>query len=93
MSSYQFRRFTGRRLWKASYWDSTVRGNRNTTAVIRYIILNPVKGGLVSTPGDYPFWGSGTHSREALLAFAASAEGPADQTPASEPETEGGPDL
>jgi hypothetical protein len=34
---------------------------------VRYILLNPVKAGLVSNPLEYPFWGSETLTREELL--------------------------
>ncbi|HYN07104.1 MAG TPA: hypothetical protein VES67_06915 [Vicinamibacterales bacterium] len=55
--------------------------------MIRYIILNPVKAGLVSTPADYPFWGSGSHSREALLKLLEASEPmtPTDRLTAAEP--------
>jgi REP-associated tyrosine transposase len=69
MSSYQFLRFSGRKLWRGSYWDRTLRGA--TTDVIRYIVANPVKAGLVSHPLDYPFWGSQIYTREELLDLIA----------------------
>src|SRR5262245_13090324 len=49
-TSYQFLKFSGRRLWRNSYWDRTLRGEGATVAVIRYIVSNPVKAGLESDP-------------------------------------------
>jgi REP element-mobilizing transposase RayT len=67
VTSHQFRRFTGNKLWKDGYWDRTLSGGRATDDVVRYILLNPVKAGLVSNPLEYPFWGSETLTREELL--------------------------
>jgi REP element-mobilizing transposase RayT len=55
-TSHQFLRFTGNKLWKEGYWDRTLRGEHATVDVTSYIVLNPVKAGLVSNPLDYPFW-------------------------------------
>jgi REP element-mobilizing transposase RayT len=76
MSSHQFVRFTGRPLWKRSYWDTTLRGAGSTADVARYIVLNPVAAGIVSDPMDYPHWGSEIYTREALLDLIAVGGSP-----------------
>ena len=67
VTSHQFRKLTGNKLWKDDYWDRTLRGQDATVEVVRYIVLNPVKAGLVSNPLDYPHGGSESLSREELL--------------------------
>jgi REP element-mobilizing transposase RayT len=67
-SGFEFRKKTGKKLWRTDYWDSTVRGRSDSTEIIRYIVMNPVRAGLVATPSEYPSWGSETSTREALLA-------------------------
>jgi putative transposase len=62
----------GRRLWQEGYYDRVLR-DEDTAAVMRYIVNNPIRAGLVVSPGDYPFWGSFTHSREQILDFIARA--------------------
>ncbi len=52
------------RLWKASAWDRVLRTEDDSWAVIRYILANPVRAGLVKEPLDYPFSGSIKHTRE-----------------------------
>jgi putative transposase len=76
MSSHQFVRFTGRPLWKKSYWDHTLRGGPATVDVVRYIVFNPVKAGIVSDPMDYPHWGSEIYTREELLDLIATGGSP-----------------
>jgi REP-associated tyrosine transposase len=76
LSSHDFFKLTGRRLWKASYWDNTLRANGKTVDVIRYIVTNPVKAGLVSNALDYPFWGSAVYTREELLNLVVTGGSP-----------------
>jgi hypothetical protein len=68
-SGYVFVRKRGERLWQESYFDRLVRRDESLPDVIRYIIANPVRAGLVTRAVDYPHWGSSTHSREELLEF------------------------
>jgi putative transposase len=43
-------------LWAPAYHDRTVRKEDDVVAVARYIVANPLRAGLVSQIGDYPFW-------------------------------------
>ena len=56
------RKLRGRRpkFWQDRYYDSSVRGETERSEVIRYIHRNPVKRGLVASPGDYT-WSSYNH--------------------------------
>ena len=44
------------RVWQAGYHDHAVRKEQSLVAIARYIILNPVRAGLVKRVGDYPYW-------------------------------------
>jgi REP-associated tyrosine transposase len=68
-SGFRFKRAAGERLWQEGYYDRVLRGEEATVDVIRYIIENPLRRQLVTEIRDYPFWGSDTHTREALLEF------------------------
>jgi putative transposase len=46
--------------WQDRYFDSNIRGEAARSEVIRYIHRNPVKRGLVASPGDYQ-WSSFNH--------------------------------
>jgi REP-associated tyrosine transposase len=72
-SGFYFRRQTRNSLWQRYGFERMVREDDDTPSAIRYVIGNPVRAGLVQTPMDYPFWGSGVYSREALLEYAARA--------------------
>ncbi len=56
------RKLRGQResFWQERYHDSNIRGEAARSEVIRYIHRNPVKRGLVTTPGDYR-WSSFNH--------------------------------
>jgi REP element-mobilizing transposase RayT len=82
-TSHQFLRLTGNKLWKDGYWDRTLRGGSSTVDLVRYIVMNPVKAGLVSNPLDYPHWGSERLTQQDLLDLIAW----------SPPPTAGSPDL
>ncbi|MGH9222147.1 MAG: REP-associated tyrosine transposase [Vicinamibacterales bacterium] len=48
----------GRPLWQRGYHDRILRERDVNEAVIRYIVLNPVRADLVNDPRDYPFLGA-----------------------------------
>lgn len=43
-------------VWAHDYHDHAIRADEDLTAVARYIVLNPVRAGLVKRCGDYAFW-------------------------------------
>jgi REP element-mobilizing transposase RayT len=45
-------------LWQKSYYDHILRREEDIGDVIRYIVENPVRGGLVDRAEDYPFAGT-----------------------------------
>jgi putative transposase len=46
--------------WQPRYFDANIRGESARSEVIRYIHRNPVKRGLVASPGQYR-WSSFNH--------------------------------
>jgi putative transposase len=46
--------------WQSRYFDANIRGETARSEVIRYIHRNPVKRGLVASPGQYR-WSSFNH--------------------------------
>ena len=43
-------------VWEKSFHDRALRQDEEAIAVARYLVLNPVRAGLVTRVGDYPFW-------------------------------------
>lgn len=64
---YHFTQHSGQRLWQENYFDRTLRREDTVADVVRYLLNNPIRAGLVETLGDYPYWGSGVCSREELV--------------------------
>jgi hypothetical protein len=68
-SAWRFARGGDGRLWQPGYYDRVLREEEATPAVVRYIVENPVRAGIVKSPGDYPHWGSDSFTRGQLLDF------------------------
>ena len=71
-SGFGFKRTHGERLWQDSYFDRTLRENETVPTTIAYIVANPVRAGIVSSPGEYPYWGSQIYTRDEILDFIAT---------------------
>ena len=68
-SAFYFTRRTGIPLWQRYGYERVLRQEESTPTVIEYIVNNPVRAGLVTSPVDYPFWGSSVYSREQLMEY------------------------
>ena len=55
------------RLWQTGYYDRVLRPQEGWLNAARYVLLNPVRAGLVERPEDYPFCGSTEYSIETIL--------------------------
>jgi putative transposase len=66
-TGYAHRQSTQGTLWQGGFYDHVQRAEEDRAAVIRYVLENPIRAGLVSNLRDYPFWGSGVCSREELM--------------------------
>ena len=67
-TGWAYRRTRGQRLWREGFHDRVLRDESDALDVTLYIVQNPVRAGLVTSPAEYPFWGSCTRTREEILA-------------------------
>ena len=54
-------------LWQEGYYDRVLREHEDIKGIARYILENPVRARLVSTPVEYPYLGSDKWSLSELL--------------------------
>jgi REP element-mobilizing transposase RayT len=66
-SGFRYKQAHGARLWQESYFDRVLRSDEPEMTVVRYIVSNPIRTGIVETAQEYPFWGSQVHTREEIL--------------------------
>ena len=66
-SGYAHRQSTRSRLWQGGFYDHVLREEEDRAAVIRYLLENPIRAGLVTALREYPYWGSGLCSRDELI--------------------------
>lgn len=71
-TGFLYRRMTGRSLWQSGYYDCVLRSEETAATVCRYILENPVRAGLASAVGDYPFAGSDVFTVEEIAMAAMS---------------------
>jgi putative transposase len=61
--SVEFHRRVDGVLWQDGYFERVLRREEDTAAVIRYVLENPVRAGIVKSVTDFPFsWSVETHS-------------------------------
>jgi REP element-mobilizing transposase RayT len=60
----------GGQLWQDSFFDHVLRDTEATQRVVRYVLENPMRAGLVRYPWEYDHSGSLVYSREALFDWA-----------------------
>ena len=58
------------RLWQEGYYDRILRDDDPNEGVIRYILENPVRAGLVDHPREYPLMGAEKYDIDDLLLTA-----------------------
>ena len=44
------------RVWGSGYHDRLLRAEEQLVDAARYLVMNPVRAGLVRRAGDYPYW-------------------------------------
>ena len=66
-SGFYFKQRFGQQLWQRYGFERTLRDDEAALSVARYILENPVRGGLVRNAEDYPFSGSSVHSVAEIL--------------------------
>ena len=55
------------RLWQEGFHDRVLRDEDMNEAVIRYILMNPVRAGIVADARDYPYLGAENYDVPTLL--------------------------
>ena len=68
-TGFYFKKEFGESLWQRYGYERVLRDDETTSAVIRYVLENPLRAGLVASVADYPFVGSGEYSIAQLLDF------------------------
>ena len=66
-SGFAYSQRTGERLWQKGYFDRTLCAEEDVRRVVKYVLENPVRAGLVSFPTEYEFLGSDRWSTRELL--------------------------
>jgi putative transposase len=58
-TAYSYSKATGgRRLWQEGFHDRSLRRDDDIKATARYVLENPVRAGLATSPQDYKYCGS-----------------------------------
>jgi len=73
-AAFEFTSATRRKLWQPSYYDHVLREAESSLPFIRYILDNPVRGGLVKHLEDYSYLGAGAISVPQMLRELAEGE-------------------
>jgi putative transposase len=63
-------------LWQRYSYEHVLRDDDDLRRAAKYIFENPVRASLVSSPQNYPFLGSDTHSVNDILALVAISSRP-----------------
>jgi putative transposase len=66
-TGYCWSKKVGGPLWHPGFWDSHLIDEASLDRSIEYVVLNPVRAGLVSDPADYALTGSTVYAREDLF--------------------------
>jgi putative transposase len=66
ITGFAYRQQTRQPLWQPGYHERILRDDESTETVVRYILANPIRAGLSTELGEYPFAGSGVHDFEGL---------------------------
>jgi len=66
-TGYDYKQRTGSLLWQPGWHDRVIWPSSDIADSLLYVIENPVREGLATSPHAYPHTGSGTMSREQLF--------------------------
>ena len=68
-SGHGYKQRTSELLWQESYHDHVLRNDEETDRIVRYVLENPVRKGLVAKFDQYRFSGSDVYSKAQLKEF------------------------
>ena len=69
-SAFAWKQRVGERLWQPGFYDHVLRDAEHMRSIVRYVLENPVRGHLVTSPQDYVHSGSLVYERDDLFAWA-----------------------
>lgn len=69
LSGHHGKRAAGCPIWQSGYFDRVIGDDDDIRVVVAYVLMNPVRRGLVADPRDYPFSGSSTMTRDELFEY------------------------
>jgi putative transposase len=67
LTGFEYSQRFRRRLWQPGYYDRILRDDESTEGMARYVLENPVRGGLARTLGEYPYAGSDLYDLKGML--------------------------
>jgi REP element-mobilizing transposase RayT len=65
-TGYAWKQRTQKRLWQEGYYDRVLRDHDSDLEVVRYILDNPNRAGLMSDNRPYPYMGSSRFTMDQL---------------------------
>ena len=65
-TGFHWKRRTQANLWQQGFFDHVLRDDEAEIQIVKYIVENPVRAGLVIEPADYPLTGSSKYTFEQL---------------------------
>ena len=68
-SGFHFKKNFGQQLWQRYGYEHVIRDDERTENVIRYVLENPIRAGLVQQVHEYPYMGSSHYTVDQLLEF------------------------
>jgi REP-associated tyrosine transposase len=71
---------TGGTLWQGGYRDDILRADASVILTARYVVMNPVRAGLVDDPKRYEFSGSDCYTIDEILDDGCGPANPSRQT-------------
>jgi putative transposase len=71
-TGFDWKRRTRTPLWQEGFHDRVLRDSDDTRAVVRYVLENPIRRGLVRQVGDYRWLGSSRYTLDELLDHAGA---------------------
>jgi hypothetical protein len=67
LSGFHYQAAYGHRLWQRYGFEHLLRDEEEMRKIARYILENPIRGGLATRVRDYPFVGSQVFTLDEIL--------------------------
>jgi putative transposase len=75
-TAFTWKQRTGQRLWQEGYYDYVLRDEDSVPGIVKYIISNPIRAGLINDVTKYPYLGSSRSTIEELADAAIDWQPP-----------------